>query len=111
MKNIDTQYNPDNEIVKYKFFEELEHCDGKDPKTVDQFVNAIHEFEIANSFRDFKKYQKDWAITFKNHLNDKISSQIGQIIAKSMFLHYISYVRQFFEWLVENEKEYSIRFI
>lgn len=39
MKNIDTRYNKDNEIVEYKFFEQLEHTeDGKDPKTIKQYV-------------------------------------------------------------------------
>lgn len=36
MSKIDTRHNPANEIVKRKFFEQLEHArNGKDPKTVD----------------------------------------------------------------------------
>ena len=70
MKKIDTRYNKANEIVKYKFFEQLEHCkNGKDPKTIIKYVAALHEFEIATGFKDFIKYNSDWAIDFKNHLN------------------------------------------
>lgn len=108
MTTPDTRYNPANEIVKYRFFEELENIkDGKDPKTVNQFVNALHEFEVATDFRDFKKYTSDWALRFKDYLNDKKNKQTGQTISKSLYFHYIAFVRQFFEWLVENEKDYA----
>ena len=108
MNKIDTRHNQANEIIKYKFFEQLENGkDGKDPKTVDQFVNAIHEFEVATGFKDFKKFTSDWAIQFKNYLNDKINKQTGKTISKSLYFHYITFVRRFFEWVVDNEKEYA----
>ncbi|MHA1540333.1 MAG: hypothetical protein ACTSXQ_07645 [Alphaproteobacteria bacterium] len=32
------KHNPENEIVKYRFFEDLEHSkNDKDPKTINQF--------------------------------------------------------------------------
>lgn len=108
MKNTDTRHNPANEIVKYNFFEQLEHSeDGKDPKTIKQYVAAIHEFEVATDFKDFKKYNSDWAIDFKNHLNDKINKRTGDNISKSLYFNYISFVRQLFEWLVKNKKDYG----
>ncbi len=108
MTQIDTRYNDANEIVKYKFFEHLEHSkDGKDPKTVTQYVSAIHEFELATGFKDFRKYNSDWAISFKNYLNDKQNKRTGENISKSLYFHYISFVRQFFDWLVASEKDYS----
>lgn len=108
MTKIDTRYNNANEIVKYKFFEHLENRkDGKDSKTVTQYINAIHEFEIATDFKDFRKYNSDWAIAFKNYLNDKINARTGQSISKSLYFHYNNFVRQLFEWLIVNEKDYA----
>lgn len=108
MKTTDTRYNPANEIVKYKFFEQLEHTEnGKDPKTITQYVAAIHEFEIATKYKDFKHFNSDWAIEFKNYLNDKINQRTGSNISKSLYFNYISFVRQFFEWLVQSEKDYT----
>ncbi len=108
MTTTDTRHNPANEVAKYKFFEELANMnDGRDPKTVDQFVNAIHEFEVAIGFKDFRKYKSDWAITFKEHMDDKRNPQTGQEISKSLYFHYISFVRRFFEWLMDNEKDYA----
>ncbi len=108
MINIDTRYNPANEISKYNFFEQLEHSeDGKDPKTIKQYVAAVHEFEVATGFKDFKKYTSDWAIDFKDYLNDKLNSRTGEHISKSLYFNYISFVRQLFEWLVKNQKDYA----
>jgi hypothetical protein len=108
MKTIDIRHNKSNEIVKYKFFEKLEHSkNGKDPKTVNQYANAIHEFEIATGFKDFKKYTYEWAITFKNYMNDKLNKKSGEHISKSLYFHYVKFVRELLQWLKENNKEYS----
>lgn len=108
MTTINTKYNADNEVVKYNFLKHLEHTqDGKDQKTVKQFANAIFEFEFANGFKDFRKYNLDWAIAFKDHLNDKRNKQTGQNISKSYLLHYVSHVRQFLFWIQDNVKEYA----
>lgn len=109
---IDTRYNKENEIVKYKFFQELKHSgiNGKDPKsekTILQYINAIHEFEIAINFKDFKKYTPDFAIGFKNYLSDKKNKVTGNHISKSLYIHYTKYVKEFFEWLINEEKDYS----
>jgi integrase len=107
---FDTRHNPDNEIIKYKFFERLENSkDGRDPETVNQFVNAVHEFEIATGFKDFRKYTSDWAIIFKDCLNDKTNQRTGKNISASLYLHYISHVRQFLKWIFDNEKEYKLK--
>ena len=107
MSRIDTRHNQNNEIVKRKFFEQLEHAkNGKDPKTVDQYIKAIHEFEMATGFKDFKMFSSDWAIEFKNHLQDKLNERTGEPVSKSFYFHYLSHVREFFEWLVSNEKYY-----
>ena len=100
---IDTRYHPDNEIAKYRFFEEMEHqADGRDEKTITHYANAIHEFEVANGFKDFRKYNADWAIRFKHHLDDKVNRHTGQPISKSVYFSYISDVRRFMEWLAKN---------
>jgi len=104
---IDKRYNPANEVMKYQFLLELEHSkEGKDPKTVREYMNAIHEFEIATSFKDFKKYCQDWSIDFKDYISSKKNRQTGEEISKSYYSHYVCFVRQFFEWLVK-QKDYK----
>lgn len=108
----DTRYNENNEIVKYEFLRQLEHCgigdkDPKTEKTVVQYINAIHEFELATNFQDFKKFTPDSAIIFKDHLSEKKNKITGNHISKSLYVHYTKHVKEFFEWLIMEEKEYS----
>lgn len=103
--NIYTKHNEANELAKYKFLDELGV--EKDPKTVLHYINAIHEFEVATNFRDFREYNSEWAKEFKHYLNNKKNKRTGQNISQSLYVSYIAHVRNFFEWLAKNEKEYS----
>ncbi|HRE33274.1 MAG TPA: hypothetical protein PLD88_14960, partial [Candidatus Berkiella sp.] len=52
-------------------------------------------------------YSSDWAIEFKNYLDDKCNERTGEPISKSFYFHSLSHVREFFEWLIANEKDYK----
>ena len=109
---IDTRYNEQNEVVKYQFFQELAECgindkDPRDPKTILQYINAIHELEVATNFKDFRNYDLNFALEFKSHLENKISKKTGKNISKSLYVHYLKYNKEFFEWLKKEKKEYS----
>lgn len=97
MKKI--KYNPQNELIKSKFFGMLENAKGRDPKTVDSYVKAIHEFEVYSNFIDFKKFNTKMAVSFKEYLSAKKNKRTGQNISKSYLQHYTSQIREFFEWL------------
>jgi integrase len=94
-----TKYNSQNELIKTKFFGMLENAKGRDPKTVDSYVNAIHEFEVYSNFLDFKKFSTKLAVGFKEYLSNKKNKRTGQNISKSHLQHYTSQLREFFEWL------------
>jgi hypothetical protein len=109
---IDTRNNEQNEVVKYQFFQELAECgindkDPIDPKTVLQYINAIHELEIATNFKDFVGYDLNFGLEFKKHLENKISKKTGKNISKSLYVNYLKYNKEFFEWLKKEKKEYS----
>jgi hypothetical protein len=107
-----TKYNEANEIAKYQFLKELEHSgikgnDPKSEKTVLQYMNAIHEFEIATNFKDFKKYDSEFALEFKSYLEDKKNQRTDKNISKSLYVHYLKFVKEFIEWLKAENQEYS----
>jgi integrase/recombinase XerD len=109
---IDTRYTQANEIVKYQFLKELEHSgiNGNDPKSEDtvwQYEKAIHEFEVAINFKDFKKYDSEFALEFKSYLEHKKNQRTGKNISKSFYVNYLKYNKEFFEWLRTENKEYS----
>ena len=93
------QYNASNELIKSKFFEMLENAKGRDPKTVDSYVKAIHEFEVYTKFIDFKKFSTKLAVGFKEYLSNKKNKRTGEAISMSYLQHCTSQVREFFEWL------------
>lgn len=85
----------------------LENAKGRDPKTVDSYVKAIHEFEVYSNFLDFKKFNTKLAVGFKEYLSDKKNKRTGQNISKSYLQHYTSQLREFFEWLSRQKKGYD----
>lgn len=97
MKKI--QYNPKNERIKTQFLEMMENAKGRDPKTVDSYAKAIHEFEAYTGFQGFMKFEIKQAIGFKEYLSGKKNQRTGENISKSYLQHYTSHVREFFEWL------------
>ncbi|WP_133129011.1 phage integrase SAM-like domain-containing protein [Legionella nagasakiensis] len=97
MKKI--QYNASNELIKSKFFEMLENAKGRDPKTVDSYVKAVHEFEVYTKFIDFKKFSTKLAVGFKEYLSNKKNKRTGEAISMSYLQHCTSQVREFFERL------------
>lgn len=105
------KYNKQNEFVKYKFLEVLKHTGinggkPKDIETIKKYVNAIYEFELATNFKDFKNFSHEMAITFKDHLENKKNKRTGENISKSLYVHYIKFMKEFFEWL-SLQKDYS----
>ena len=102
-------HNPKNELIKTKFLEMLENAKGRDPKTVNDYANAIYEFEISTGFKDFKKFEVKQAINFKESLSLKKNQRTGENISKSYLQHYVAHVKDFFEWL-SKQKPYE-RFI
>jgi integrase/recombinase XerD len=100
------KYNPKNELIKSGFLEILENAKGRDPKTVTDYANAIHEFEISTGFCDFKKFEVKQAINFKEVLSNKKNKRTGENISKSYLHHYVSHVKDFFEWL-SKQRDYE----
>ncbi len=94
-----TKYNTKNELVKSKFLEMLENAKGRDLKTVNNYANAIYEFEVSTNFKDFKKFEVRQVIDFKEILASKKNKRTGENISKSYLQHYVSHTKDFFEWL------------
>lgn len=111
MKPMKLKYNKQNEIIKYQFLKALKHTGinggkPKDLESIKKYINAMYEFEVATNFKDFKKFNSEMAITFKDHLEGKKNKKTGENISKSLYVHYIKFMKEFFEWLAL-QKDYS----
>jgi hypothetical protein len=63
MKKQDTktQYNPANEMAKYKYRIHLRRVNRRDEKTILAFLQHIREYEIFTDFIGFERYNGDVA--------------------------------------------------
>ena len=99
-------YNSQNEIIKRKYAIMLRNAKGREEKTINGTMQAIYEFETLTGFEDFKKFNIQQAIQFKEHLAKKENKVTGYPISKSYLRNHTTHVRRFFEWL-HNQKGYK----
>ena len=92
--------NIKNEKIKEEFYDYLGSVRERDPKTVQAYANAICEFEKFTGFLDFKAFNKNQAINFKEHLATHKNKRTGEAISKS-YLRYATHLKYFLEWLKE----------
>lgn len=92
--------NIKNEKVKEEFYDYLGSVRERDPKTVQAYANAICEFEKFTGFLDFKTFNKNQAIDFKEFLATHKNQRTGEAISKS-YLRYATHLKYFLEWLKE----------
>ncbi len=93
------KYNPSNEKIKHKYFEFLKEADQKSIKTIDNVRKAINRFEVYTQFRDFKTFNKEQAMAFKDWFSSVKAEKDDKALSKSTLLHVTSDLKEFFIWL------------
>lgn len=89
----------ENERRKRKYFEWLRNAKGLSPNTIKAVVKAILEWEDFTDMADFKNFNEDTAILFKEGLLKRKNEHTGKTLALSTCLHYINALFDFFMWL------------
>ncbi|MCC7037811.1 MAG: site-specific integrase, partial [Alphaproteobacteria bacterium] len=93
------QYNPDNERIKKQYFTFLAEADVRAVTTIDAIRKAVLRFETQTGFKDFKTFNKEQAVSFKNHLAKTKAARTGEPLSKSTTHSTLSAVKDFFKWL------------
>lgn len=91
--------NPDNERIKRKYFEWQKEAGRKSISTIDNIRKAISRYEQYNKFKDFRTFNKDQAIGFKNHLLESKSIGKRELLSKSTVLSTMRHLKEFLKWL------------
>lgn len=89
----------ENERRKRKYFEWLRNAKGLSPSTIRAVEKAIWEWEDFTDMADFKDFNEDAAIAFKDELLKRKNERSGQTLALSTCLHYLNSLSDFFIWL------------
>ena len=102
------KHSPENERVKHRYAIYMKEARSYDDQSVDAGLASIHRFESHTSFRDFKTFRREQAVSFKHHLAKQLNVRTGKLLAKSTLLSILSDLKAFFTWLAR-DKNYRSR--
>ncbi len=93
------KHNAENELAKREYLVFLRNAGGRSEATIDPVAAALHRFEAFNGYRSFKKFRREQAVSFKNHLAGQTSAATGKPLSKATLYANLKALRAFFEWL------------
>lgn len=91
--------NEQNERVKREYLDWLTDAEGRDTATLDKVAASLVMFEEALGFKPFKAFHRDWAATFKAHLERRKNLRTGKPLGLTTRDGILRDVRGFFHWL------------
>lgn len=83
---------PSNEQVKRRYYHYLQHADGKADSTIKQVVLSLSRFENFTRHADFRSFDQQQAIAFKE-------AMLKQELSQSTVLGTVKRVQHFLRWL------------
>lgn len=99
-------FNPENERIKREYFEYLKEAYQKSSSTIDNIKKSIARYEKFTEYKNFKSFNKEKAIVFKNNLLQTKAKQTGNTLSESTVLTTCRNLKSFFLWL-RNQSGYK----
>jgi integrase len=93
------KHNPVNERIKRKYFHFLKEAKRHGEPTVDAAAKALNRFELYTKFRDFKKFHREQAVSFKKQLAEQNGQKSGEKLSKATLNSTLTQLKRFFQWL------------
>lgn len=94
-----TKTNAANERIKRAYFRYLKEAHGRDEVTIDGVAKSLARFEEATAAKDFKRFHREQAMTFKKKLAEAMNERTGERLSKATMLSTLRDLRAFFMWL------------
>jgi len=88
-----TKRHAQNELIKRRYFEFLKHADGKADATIKIISASIRRYETFAKYQDFKRFDRNQAIAFKESLEDRLS--LASLMTTT------NHLKRFFGWLAQ----------
>lgn len=95
--------NEQNERLKRDYLGYLKQAEGYDEATLDKVASSLLIFEEALGFKPFKTFHREWAETFKGHLEHRKNLRTGKPLGLSTRDGILRDVRGFFHWLASQQ--------
>lgn len=92
-------HNPDNERLKRHYLVYLREAKRQSETSLDGVAKALSRFEAYTGHRDFKTFQRQQAVAFKQRLSEQLSQRTGEPLSKATLHSTLNILRNFFVWL------------
>lgn len=93
--------NPENERIKRRFLQHLQHAKGYSESTRADAAAAIDRFNEMNGHKPLKRFHIEQAISFRKQLEAKCNPNTRKHFSKSTISKTLKALRDFFTWLAE----------
>jgi integrase len=96
-----TKHNPTNERIKRSYFIYLREARRRGEASIDGVAKALSRFEEATGFRDFGRFHREQAVSFKRKLDGQTNVRTGERLSRATVHSTLSALRSFFIWLAD----------
>lgn len=93
------KHSASNTRIKRDYFQYLKEARRCGVAAVDASAKAISRFEEATGHRDFKRFHRQQAVSFKRKLSGQLSERSGTPLSKATIDSTLRALREFFVWL------------
>lgn len=93
------KHNANNERIKRSYFTYLKEAKRHSEPTVDAVAKSLARFENYNKYKDFKAFQYQQAVAFKNYLAEQHGQRSGEKLSKATLNSTLANLKRFFQWL------------
>lgn len=93
------KHNPSNERIKRQYLIFLREARKHSEASLDSIASALHRFEEAARFRDFRTFRPEQAVAFKKQLREQISERSQKPLSEATIYSTLIALRNFFQWL------------
>jgi integrase len=94
-----TKTSAANERIKREYFAYLREAHGRDEATIDGIAKSLARFEQSTSAKDFARFHREQAVSFKTKLAGTPNARTGEQLSKGTVLATMRDLRAFFLWL------------
>lgn len=93
------KHNADNARIKREYFQYLKEAGRRSEASIDAVAKALDRFEEANGHKDFRKFHRQQAVSFKRKLDEERAMRTGKPLSRATVNSTLSALRAFFVWL------------
>lgn len=92
---------PFNERLKRHYLQFLKEVKRRDPASIDAAAKAIERYEAYMKYRDFRKFNTDAIVAFKEDLAEQRNARTGEPISAATIHSTLAALKAFFIWLAD----------